>query len=160
MSSIISDLKFLKSIFLFNWKQTKYWMQQFCSFCFRWQKYLLPLRLILNIIYPEMEYNSVVLKVCGQDSAPSLSSYFWFFLNILQLCSHSICPVAVVPALCLMVQRVFHKADSDFNFLPLHTTGCDSPTLSLSLQAPFLPPDWFTRLINGFGNIFWVHRWW
>lgn len=79
--------------------------------------------LIFSISFHGMKFNLVVLKVCGQGSATSLSSYFRFSLNILQQYSQPICPVAVVPTPCLMVQQVFHKADRDFHLLPLHTTA-------------------------------------
>lgn len=79
--------------------------------------------LIFSISFHGMKFNLVVLKVCGQGSATSLSSYFRFSLNILQQYSQPICPVAVVPTPCLMVQQVFHKADRDFHLLLLHTTA-------------------------------------
>lgn len=90
--------------------------------CFCWQWYLLPLRVIFSISFPKMKFNLVVMKVCGQDPPTSQSSYFLFSLNILQQYSQPICPVAAVPAPCLMVQQVFHKPDSDFHLFPLHTT--------------------------------------
>lgn len=158
MSWVISDLKVSeRSIFSFKCKQNNR-MHQFCSFWFHWQKYLLLLRLIFNIIF---SWN--VIQWFWRYVDKTLlhlywvtSNFLWTFDNCILTQSVQLCSASTLPYGAAGVSEgrwwFQHTPNSHYGWWQLSSFSITAGSLLVSRLI--------YHLMNSFGSIFSAHRWW